>query len=244
MADTGHAKILESLGKLIAQSETLDQSRLNPPPELKLAALKTLRDNATASQSQIGDSKAAWRTIALGRVTVVETLETLAAQAVAQLEARGASPKTVEQARGYVRKLQGKRSSEAAVDDPATPDVDESEQSISASQRSSAALIANFNELVDFLEAQPAYAGVTKPALLVASLRATAASAQAKHDASIEAAATLSNDRIGRNKIFYLDAGNICDIAARFKNLVKGEYGASSPEYKAVNAIRFKKPKL
>ena len=244
MADTGHAKILESLGKLIARSETLDQARLNPPPEMALAALDALRTDATVLQTKVGDSKAVWRTVARESAAAVDTFETRAAQAAAQLEARGASAKTVEQARGYVRKLQGARSSEAAVDDPATPDVDESEQSISASQQSRAAKIATFNELIDFLEAQPAYAGVTKPELLVVNLRASVNSAQARHDDSIEAAATLSGDRIARNQLFYLDADNICDIARRFKNLVKGEYGASSPEYKAVNAIPFKKPKL
>lgn len=237
--ETGHAKILESLGKLIARSETLDQTRLNPPPDLTLAALNTLRATATALQNQTSVSKAAWRTIALERTTEINEFETVAAQAVAQ---RGASAEAVAQARGYVRKLQGKRSSAAVADDPTTPDVDESEQSISASQQSSAAQIGNFNELLDFLEAQPAYAGVTKPELLVASLRARVASAQAKHEDSIEAAANFSTDRIARNKVFYLNANSICDRAKRFKRLVEGEYGADSPEYQAVNAIPFQKP--
>jgi hypothetical protein len=242
MADTGHAKILESLGKLIAQSETLDQVRLNPPTDLTIAALNTLRTEATALQTKVGDSKADWRTAAQEIAASVETFASLASQAVAQLEARGATAKTVEQARGYVRKLQGKRSSQAAVDDPTTPDVDESEQSISASQQSRAAQIATFNELIDFLEAQAAYAGVTKPELLVANLRAKVNSAQDKHDDTIESAAALSADRIARDKLFYLDANNICDRAKRFKLLVKGEYGANSPEYQAVNAIPFQKP--
>jgi hypothetical protein len=241
MADTGHAKVLESLGKLIAQGETLDQTRLNPPSELTVAALKTLRTNATNLHTKVGDAKADWRTAAQEGAAAVQEFDSLASQAVAQLEARGATAKAVEQARGYVRKLRGKRSAPAVADDPATPDVDESEQSISASQQSRAAKIATFNELIDFLEAQAAYAGVTKPELLVANLRATAASAQAKHDAAIESAATLSSDRIARNKLFYLDENNICDLANRFKKLVKGEYGAGSPEFKAVNAIPFQK---
>jgi hypothetical protein len=244
MADKGHAKVLESLGKLIAFSETLDQTRLNPPPELTLEALTALRTNATALQTKTGNSKADWRTSTLKRAAFVKKLASLAAQAVAQLEARGASAETVEDARGYVRKLQGKRAAPAAPDNPETAGIDESAQGISASQQSSAAQIANFHELIDFLEAQPNYAGVTKPELLVANLRSIANMAQTLHDASFGVAASLANDRIERNKAFYLEENNICDLGRRFKNLVKGEYGINSPEFNEVNSIPFRKSRV
>lgn len=77
--------------------------------------------------------------------------------------------------------------------DPATPDVDESEQNISASQQNSAMMIENFNELIDFLDAQ------------------------VKHDVFIQAAAKLISDRISRNQTFYLNEGNICDRTCRSK---------------------------
>jgi len=242
--ESGHAKLLESWDKLIAFSETLDQERLNPPDDLKLAALKAVAAQGGDLQLSVGNSRADWRTIALARAVIVDTFETRASQAVGQLAGRGASKETVKDARGYVRKLQGKRSKAKPQDNPETPDIDESEKGVSASQQSSAAMISTYFELLDFLEAQDAYAGVTKAELLIANLRAVGEEAQTKHEESIAAAAKLSSDRRERNKHFYLDAGCICELAARFKELVKGEYGAGSPEYKAVNAIKFKKAKL
>jgi hypothetical protein len=191
----------------------------------------------------VGNSKADFRTVALDRQTEVERFEPLAAQAVGQLAGRGASAETVEDARSYVRKLQGRTLKPKPVTDPASPAFNPSEKNISSSQQSNAFKISTFLELVDFLEAQTAYASVKQAGLLVSDLRAVGTSAQAKHTASIAQAATLAADRNARNKFFFLDPNNICELAARYKNLVKGAFGAKSPEYKTINSIPFKKPK-
>ena len=80
--------------------------------------------------------------------------------------------------------------------------------------------------------------------LKLAEIRAFVDATQAKHDASLNSVAKLSNDRRERNKFFYLDEDCICEIARQFKALVGGSYGFKSPEYKAVNAIPFRKPKF
>jgi hypothetical protein len=243
--ESGHPKILESLGKLIAIDETLDQTRLNPPAELKLAALKAKRDSGTILQTGIGNSRADWRTVALDRALDIEKFDSIAAEAVALFEGRGAGKESVEDARSYVRKLQGRKLAKPIEKDAdGNPILDESEKGISAAQTSAAAKISTMYELIDFLEAQPKYAEVTKSGFTAAELRAFVDATQAKHDASLNSVAKLSNDRRERNKFFYLDDDNICELTRQFKALVGGEYGFKSPEYKAVNAIPFRKPKL
>ncbi len=243
MADTGYPKILESLEELIAQGALLDQTRLNPPADLTITALQSVHTQGSGLHTTVGNSKADFRTVALERQVVVDTLETLAAQAVAQLAARGASKETVEDARSYLRKLQGRSLKPKPVTDPASPDFDPTEKNISSSQQSNAFKISTFLELVDFVEAQDVYASVTQAGLLIADLRAVGISAQTKHTASIAKAAALGADRNERKKFFFLDPNNICDLAGRYKNLVKGTYGAKSLEYKTINAIPFKKRK-
>ncbi len=242
--ETGHPKILESLGKLIAINETLDQARLNPPAELKLSALKAKRDAGTVLQTAIGNSRAAWRTVALDRAADIDKFDSTAAEAVALFEGRGAGKESVEDARSYVRKLQGRKPGAAKTekDENGNPVLDESEKGISAAQTSAAAKISTMYELIDFLEAQPKYAEVNKQGFTAAELRAFVDATQAKHDASLNSVAKLSNDRRERNKFFYLDEDNICELARQFKALVAGAYGYKSPEYKAVNAIPFRKP--
>lgn len=242
--ESGHAKTLESWTKLVAFDATLDPARLNAPPDLTTAALKAKETAATTLQNKVGDSRADWRTVALARKVIVDKFDALATRAVAQLEARGAGKETVEDARGYSRKIQGRSSKTKPKGSAETPGIDESEKGVSTSQQSNAAKISFFFELIDFLEAQAAYASVTQAGLTIADLRAEAEAARAKHDESIETATALSKDRINRNKGFYADDDSLCTLAARYKALVKGAYGANSPEYKAVNAIPFKKPKL
>lgn len=245
--ESGHPKILESLGKLIAIDETLDQTRLNPPAGLKLAELKAKRDAATGLQTDVGNSRADWRTVALDRAVDIDKFDSTAAEAVALFEGRGASKESVEDARGYVRKLRGQKAGGAAkpaTDENGNPILDETEKGISAAQTSAAAKVSTMYELIDFLEAQPKYAEVNKPGFTAAELRAFVDATQTKHDASLASVAKLSNDRRERNKAFYLDADCICELARQFKALVGGAYGFKSPEYKAVNAIPFRKPKL
>ena len=244
--ESGHPKLLESLGKLIAIDETLDQTRLNPPNQLKLAALAAKRDDGTVLQNNIGNSPADWRTVALARAVDIEKFDSVAAEAVALFEGRGASKESVEDARSYVRKLQG-RSLNAAkpkLDADGKPVLDETEKGISSAQTSAAAKITTMYELIDFLEAQPKYAEVNKPGFTAAELRPFVDAAQAKHDLSLNSVAKLANDPRERNKFFYTDEDNICDLAHQFKALVVGAYGFKSPEHKAVNAIPFRKPKL
>lgn len=242
--ESGHAKLLESLTRLVAFDETLDQTRLDPPSDLTVAALTALRDNAAAAQNEVGNARADWRTIALDRATDIDKFASLASQTVAQLGARGASKETVKDGMSYVRKLQGKRAKPKPEDDPETPEFDESEKGISASQQSSAAKLGTMFEFIDFVEAQPQSADIKTAGLTVADLRSFAQATQTKHNASIVAATALTNKRGSRNGLFYLDENNACDLAKRFKALVRGEYGANSFEFKTVNAIPFKKPKL
>jgi len=125
---------------------------LNPPGGLKLAELKTKRDAGTVLQTSVGNSRADWRTVALDRATDIEKFDSIAAEAVALFEGRGASKESVEDARSYVRKLRGGRAGGAAkpaTDAGGNPVLDETEKGISAAQTSAAAKISTMYELID-----------------------------------------------------------------------------------------------
>ncbi|MBS1793740.1 MAG: hypothetical protein JSS81_07795 [Acidobacteria bacterium] len=242
--ESGHPKTLEAFARMIAAGGQFDQARLNPPPDLTLDALEHAYAQALALQTAVWSARADFRTAALERQMLVDRFDSLATQAVGQLFGRGASLETAEDARGYVRKLRGTGSKPAASQNPSSPNFDPSARNISTTQRSNAARIATFLELLDFLEAQSAYAMVTQPELLIPNLRSLAAEAQSKHGVSITSAAALTRHRYERNKRFYLEPNNLCDLAARYKELVKGVFGARSPEFKTIRSFRFRKPKL
>ena len=241
MADTGYAKVIEALGKLIAYLETLDPTKYNPTNlNLTIDALQDLRTAATAALAAVSAAYADWRTKAKDRTLIIEKLPATAAQAVALFESLGADAERIEQARSYVRKLQGRRAAPAVADNPDTPE-DESAQNISASQKSAAQMIAHFGGLVDFLAAQDEYQGITVAGLKLTDLVALRTQAQSAHDDSIAAEAQISSKRSARNSLLYDDNDSILKRAAAVKKFVFAVYGATSDEFKTVNGIEFKK---
>ena len=240
MADNVFVKNLESLLHLADFTETLDTVKLDAPPDLVPSELRKLHDDSDAAQKKVGDSKGDWRTATLDRQSVAEELSSKAAESLALLEGRGASAEKIEDGRFYVRKLQGKRASPKPVDDPATPDVDESESTISAAQTSNAARIATFLEYLEWLEPQSEYAGVKAAGKTVTEMRTFGESVEAKHAASVTAVTELSADRINRDKFFFDNDDSIINRAKRLKRLIGGAYGFDSPEYETANAFPFR----
>jgi hypothetical protein len=234
------AKIIEALGLLVAYLETLDPAKYNPTnTNLTIDALQDLRAAADASMQEASDALAVWRTKAKDRALLIEKMPVLAAQAVNLFASNGADKERVKQAQTYLRKLQGKRAAPAVADNPDTPDVDESQQSISASQKSAAQMIANFRALVDFLQAQAEYQSVNVAGLKPAELNAFADQVEASHNESINAAAQVTSKRANRTNLISGDDDSIVKRAAAVKNFVFAVYGAKSVEYKTVKGFKF-----
>lgn len=234
------AKVIEALGLLIAYLETLDPAKYNPTnTDLTIEALQDLRTAANASMREVSDALAEWRTKAKDRALEVEKMPGLAAQAVNLFAANGADKERVKQAKTYLRKLQGKRAAPAVVDNPETPDVDESQQSISASQKSAAQMIANFKALVDFLQAQAEYQSVNVPGLKPGDLIAFAEQVEASHNESMNVAAQVTSKRASRNNLISANDDSIVKRAAAVKNFVFAVYGGKSVEFKTVKGIQF-----
>ncbi len=242
VSEKGHAKFLESFDRLLAVDATLDPLKLNAPPDMTSAKLAGKRVTAGTLLDDIGAAKANWRTVTLVRQTDADELDSMAAQAVALLEAQGASAETIEDARSMVRKLRGDRKSNPTPDNPLTLDVDESDGNISTSQQSNAARIAMFGELIDFLEVQPEYASVNNTGFKIAELKSFKQGVETKHLASITAATALDGSRTARNDFYYIAEKSVLNIAKRYKKLVFGAYGGDSEEYKAVSEIPFQMP--
>lgn len=244
LRDTGHAKILESFERLIANGARLDQTRLDPPSELKPLAMQLIHTHGTRLQTSVENAKAAYRIVALECRAEMENFIVLASASAARLTARGASAETMARARGLFRRIEGKSRGPNGRLDPASTNYSPTEKNIAASHRRGALKISAYLELVELLENQSGLAGAVHAAPKISDLRAAGVCAQTKHAASIERAAALTNHRHMRSRFFYLDPGNLCELAARYKRLVKNAFGAKSPEYKTINAIPFKKTGL
>jgi len=109
---------------------------------------------------------------------------------------------------------------------------------ISSIQKSYNMQLENIKLMYDFINNEPGYnpkeADITKPAIKKTIESLIKTNTQLK-----EAETALDFARIDRNKKLF-DENGICLLAAEVKKYVKGALGASSPEFKKINAIPFR----
>ena len=98
----------------------------------------------------------------------------------------------------------------------------------------------NFDKLIKLLSSVEQYAP-NEADLKVASLTALYTDLMTKNYAVISATTPLSNARILRDDLLYKDGTGLVDIASDVKAYIKSVYGASSPQFKQVSKLGFKK---
>jgi len=110
---------------------------------------------------------------------------------------------------------------------------------ISVSQQSFDKLVASFVQLVDYVAQYPSY-NPNEPTLKIAALNITAAGFTTANN-NVKTAQAASDIAIAnRTKILYDPTTGLVQITKEVKAYVKSAFGASSPQYKQVKAIRFK----
>lgn len=116
--------------------------------------------------------------------------------------ASGAEKNSVEDAKSFKRKIDGARATALPADDPGTPE-DESKGN-SVSQRSSTQVAEHFDNMIELLSNDPAYAP-NETELQVATFEAKLTSMKNANNAVTAAVTPLSNARISRNEALYAD---------------------------------------
>jgi hypothetical protein len=238
-SETGHAKNVANFQDLIA-FVTGYGATYNPSKNaLKLPQLITLQTASQANLADVVTKNTAYNNKVNERVAAFSGLKALSTRLVNALETTDASPQMIKDAKGFNRKLQGKRASTA------TAPVDTKElapDSISTSQQSYDQLIQHLAGLTAVLQSEPSYTP-NENDLKIVTLTAKQADLTAKNNAVATAYTNVSNSRIARNnKLYGADTG-LVDIATEVKKYIKSLFGASSPEFAQVKGIEFKKAK-
>jgi hypothetical protein len=236
-SETGHAKNIANFQDLIA-FVTGYGATYNPSKNaLKLPQLNTL---VTTSQGNLADvitKNTAYNNSVNDRIIAFEGLKALSTRLVNALETTDAPKEKVSDAKGFNRKIQGKRASTSATPtDPSTP----APATISASQQSYDQQIQHFAGLVSVLQSETSYTP-NENELKIVTLTAKQANLVAKNNAVSTAYTNISNSRITRNKTLYEDVTGLVSVATEVKKYIKSVFGASSPEFAQVKGIEFKK---
>lgn len=243
-SETGHAKNVALFETLISAIQTFGAAY--NPPRINLKKLTALIPIPGAARDAIAETNhfLDLQTVAVNdRETAFDGLGKLVTRVIGALEISDADAVIGDHARALARKLQGRRAGERFEDDPATPDVDESEQNISVSQMSYDSRLANFEAFVGLLESQTTAYAPNETELNDDALRVRADGMRAKNSAAVNAQSALDAARIQRNTILYEDDTGLFDIAADVKKYIKFAFGTDSPQYAQVKDLKFTEPR-
>jgi hypothetical protein len=238
-SETGHSKNVANLTDLI-EFVTGYGATYNPSKTaLKLASLNTLATTAQTTLADVLTKNTAYNNAVNARVQAFDGLKALSTRLVNALETTDATTEKISDAKGFNRKLQGKRASTPqAPTDPNAP----APNSISASQQSYDQLIQHFAGLISVLQSETTYTP-NENDLKIATLTAKQTDLTTKNTGVETAYTAVSNSRINRDKALYKDSTGLVEIATEVKKYIKSIYGATSPEYAQVKGIEFKKVK-
>jgi hypothetical protein len=244
-SEIGHAKNVATFEKLIS-SVTGYGSTYNPSKTaLTLASLQTLYTNANVANSTLTSATTANKLAAGARDAAFKPFSNLITRISNALKATDAPKQTIENAKTLVRKLRGGRARKKLTDEEiqALAEQGIETKEISISHMSFDNRIENFDSLIDLLSSTAEYTP-NETELQVESLTTHSTELKTLNSAAINTATQYSNALIARNQLFYAPNTGLVDVALATKAYIKSVFGASSPQYKLVAKLTFKRYKI
>lgn len=239
-SETGHAKNVANLQDLISFVTGYGATYNPTKTSLKLVQLNTLATTSQANLVDVVTKNTAYNNKVNERVIAFSNLKSLSTRLVNALETTDATPEKVKDAKGFNRKIQGKRVSITETPtDPNTP----APTVISSSQQSYDQQIQHLAGLISVLQSETSFAP-NETELKIVTLTAKQTDLTAKNNAVATAYTTISNSRIARNTTLYGTDTGLVDTATEVKKYIKSIYGATSPQFAQVKGIEFTKGKI
>lgn len=245
-SETGHAKNVANFESLISFC-TGDGPAYNPTnANIKIPSMTALLTSSRSALQTVKTTKTTFDNASNSREIGFDPFKKLSTRIINALEATNAAKQTIDDAKTINRKIQGKRAG-GKSDPPAPPVIPDpapspEDNQISVSQQSFDSLIDNFSKLIVSVTAEPLYAP-NENDLKISALNTSLTNLKALNTAVINAATPYSNARIARNIILYQPGTGLVEVAGEAKKYVKSVFGATSPQYKQISALQFKKVK-
>ncbi len=239
-SEVGHAKNVANFQDLIEFVIGYDTTYNPSKNSLKLPQLIALKDNAQAKLNDVITKNTIYNNKVNERMVAFSNLKSFSTRLVNALQTTDATNETINNAKTFNRKMQGKKASTAQTPtDPNTP----APTTISTSQQSYDQLIQHLAGLKSVLETEPSYTP-NEIELQIATIDSKIADLSTKNTAVATAYTNISNSRISRNETLYTSENGIYETASEVKKYIKSVFGASSPQYNQVSGIKFSKPRL
>lgn len=232
-SEVGHAKNVANFEDLIAYCTAYGATYNPSKTTLQLPALTAMHTSAETEITTVATAKNIYDTATGDRELLFEPLKPLATRIFNALSVTDASEQTLADAKTLLNKIKGTRAKKSEE-----PPVEGAPKENSVSRQSYDTLTENFSTLIDLVSSVPSYTP-NETDLTSAALTTYLAELQAANTTVSNKEVALSISRISRNNVLYNEETGLVPIAADIKKYVKSVFGATSPQYKQVSAIKF-----
>lgn len=239
ISETGYAKLIANLKKIIAAALQY-AGRYNPAkPMLKTEALQDLAVKCDSAMLDVSNAKAAYKTALDEREQAFSRLNKLATRIINALKASDTTERIDADAKSIIRKIQGKRIKKQTEVENLEQGPEETTKAVSASQMSYDHRINNFQDLIQFLASIQSYKP-NETDLQVDSLKKYKEDLLVKNNKVVNVFLALQTARAKRNELLFKPGTGLADIAADAKAYMKSVFGPLSDEYKQISSLKFK----
>jgi len=235
-SEVGHTKNLSKLETMFITCNGFGAIYNPSNPDLTIPALSGFYTESKAALKLVKTTQTPFDNIEGERKMLFKPLKPLATKILAALYSSGVTKTVIDDAETINRKIQGKRADNKPEE---TPPGETPRDKISVSQQSYDLQIDFFEKQIELISIQPKYNPNELP-LKVVTLISYKTQLQEINTAVKEVYDPYNTAMNARDKKFYDQETGLVGKARLAKGYVKSVYGASSPEYKTVNALRFK----
>ena len=203
--------------------------------------LPSLQSKATAALAVLQATRTAkvnYDDATNAREIAFESLKKLSTRIVNALKATNASEQKMDDAKTISRKIQGYRKKGAVA--TALVEGEEAPRTNSVAQQSYGDLLENFTKLVGVIATEPLYLP-NEEDLKLSALNTLIGNLKASSTVVTTMEHHYSTARIQRDDVLYAPNNGMVDLALAAKVYIKSCFGASSPQYKQVGGMEFRK---
>jgi hypothetical protein len=234
-SETGHAKNIANYNLLI-QTNNGFGTDYNPSasnPRIQLPNMLVQYTDCNTLQQNVNTQNGIFKPLLNHRRTEFNSLNALVRRVRSSAKSCGAPATFFANVDSVVKKILGDRVSkpEPTATDPA---------GTSASQQSFDSKADNFDKLIEILRNQALY-GPNEPELTVMGLEGKQTIIEAANSAVKTGTAPYNTAIINRNNALYTNETGLVDVAQQSKDYVRSKFGYSSPQFKLVSKIKFRK---
>lgn len=241
---SGNEQNVTNLGLLITIIKTFGRTYNPPKPSLTIPGLTELLEKGKLEINATNIAEVNYNNALSARSVTFDGYDGLITRSINALRIMDVPAQTLAQAEALVRELRGKRASELLTDEELAAAKAEGNPTKQVVKHNSTlnSRIENMAKYVLLLESIPDYKP-NEPELTAPALRSKLEDMKFKHELVVSSVAAFDATRLSRDTLLYADNTGLVDNGQNAKKYTKSVFGATSPQYKQVSGIEFKKPR-